>query len=84
MRPAFIQDRPLFRHVYSSCSDIVALSLEYIMEASVAVRPGLVMNSVVIAGTRYKQILIGEARPQFDTWPLFAKIHVIHTKTLGL
>ena len=33
-------------------SDIVALSVEHIMEASVAARPGLVLNSVVIAGTR--------------------------------
>ena len=46
--------RVLFYAVYSSKleSDIVALSLEHIMEASVAVRPGLVLNSVVIAGTR--------------------------------
>ena len=45
--------RVLFYAVYSSKleSDIVALSLEHIMEASVAVRPGLVLNSVVIAGT---------------------------------
>ena len=32
-------------------SNMVALSLEHIMEASVAARPGLVLNSVVIAGT---------------------------------
>ena len=45
--------RVLFYAVYSSKleSDIVALSLEHIMGASVAVRPGLVLNSVVIAGT---------------------------------
>ena len=44
-----------FYAVYSSKldSDIVALfSLKHIMEASVAVRPGLVLNSVVIVGTR--------------------------------
>ena len=42
--------RVLFYAVYSSKleRDIVALSLEHIMEASIAVRPGLVLNSVVI------------------------------------
>ena len=43
-----------FYAVYSSKldSDIVVLSVEHIMEASVAVRPGLVLNSVVIVCTR--------------------------------
>ena len=46
--------RVLFYAVYSSKleSNIVALSLEHIMGASVSARPGLVLNSVVIAGTR--------------------------------
>ena len=45
--------RVLFLAVYSSKleSDFVALLLEHIMETSVAVRPGLVLNSVVIAST---------------------------------
>ena len=46
--------RVLFYVVYSSKleSDIVALSLEHIMEASVAEGPGLILNSVVITVTR--------------------------------
>ena len=37
---------------HSLKSDIVVLFLEHILVASVAARPGLVLNSVVIAGTR--------------------------------
>ena len=45
--------RVVFYAVYSSKfeSDIIALSLEHIMEANVAARPDLVLNSVVIVDT---------------------------------